>query len=123
MGFTSLVGVVVKNLSTGLQPNVYENWLAAAPVVALGAPMGVFVVNIVGRKPTLRFVAILCIGQFLWTCSTARRALGLSGIVLAIAAIALCLFGFEKLRSWGAVLVGEDLARLSTQATPDQQSG
>lgn len=52
MGFTSVVGVVTKILSTGLQPSVYENWLAAAPVVALGAPLGVFLVNVVGRKPS-----------------------------------------------------------------------
>ncbi len=45
MGFSSALGVLMKHLTTGLQPGVYENWLAAAPVVALGAPLGVFVVN------------------------------------------------------------------------------
>ncbi len=111
MGFTSVVGIVTKNLSTGLQPNVYENWLAAAPVVALGAPLGVYVVNLVGRKPTLLFVAVLCVGQFVWTCNTERSALGLSGLVLALGAVGLCLLGFERLRAWGAVLVGEAKAK------------
>ena len=105
MGFTSAFGILVKELTTGLQPGVYDNWLAAAPVVALGAPMGVFVVNLVGRKPTLIFVAILCVGQFVWTCSTERRALGFSGIALSLLAVGVCLLGFEKLRAWGAVLV------------------
>jgi uncharacterized protein len=111
MGFTSVVGVVTKNLSTGLQPNVYENWLAAAPVVALGAPLGVFVVNLVGRKPTLLFVALLCVGQFIWTCYAERAALGFLGLVMALAAVGLCLVGFEKLRTWGGVLVGEAKAK------------
>ena len=111
MGFTSVVGIVTKNLSTGLQPNVYENWLAAAPVVVLGAPLGALVVHLVGRKPTLRFVAVLCVGQFIWTWHTERAQLGVVGLVLALAAVGLCLLGFEMLRSWGAVLVGEAKAK------------
>ena len=111
MGFNSAFGILVKHFSTGLQPNVYENWLAAAPVVALGAPLGVYVVNLVGRKPTLMFVAVLCVGQFIWTCSMERRELGVIGLIAALAAVGLCLLGFEKLRAWGAVLVGEAKAK------------
>jgi uncharacterized membrane protein YfcA len=107
MGFTSVVGIVTKNLFTGLQPDVYENWLAAAPVVALGAPLGVFAVHLIGRRSTLLFVAVLCVGQFVWTCRAERAALGVSGLTLALVAVGLCLLGFEKLRAWGAVLVGE----------------
>ncbi len=107
MGFCSAFGVLLKSISTGWQLGVYENWLAAAPVVALGAPMGVFVVNLVGRKPTLLFVAVLCVGQCIWTCSTERHALGFSGIALSLLAVGICLLGFERLRAWGAVLVGE----------------
>ncbi len=119
MGFTSAFGILVKHFSSGLQPGVYENWLAAAPVVALGAPLGVFVVNVVGRKPTLLFVAVLCVGQFIWTCSTERHALGLRGIVLSLAAVGVCLLGFEKLRAWGAVLVQQAKARnLATAPAP-----
>ncbi len=116
MGFTSVVGIATKNLFTGLQPNVYENWLAAAPVVALGAPLGVFVVHRMGRRPTLRFVAVLCVGQFVWTCSNQRAALGVSGLALALGAVGLCLLGFEKLRAWGAVLVGETKAKNRARA-------
>ena len=117
MGFNSVLGIVIKNLSTGLTPGVYGNWLAAAPVVALGAPLGVFVVDVVGRKPTLIFVALLCVGQFVWTCSEERVALGISGLVAAVAAVGLCLLGFEKLRAWGAVLVGEAKAKRLTRTT------
>lgn len=115
MGFTSLVGVGFKNLTTGLQPGVFENWLAAAPVVALGAPLGVFVVNLIGRKPTLLFVAVLCVGQFVWTCYDERAALGWAGVAGCVAAVGTGLWGFEKLRAWGAVLVGEAQARTANR--------
>jgi uncharacterized membrane protein YfcA len=111
MGFTSALGVLIKNLTRGLQPGVYENWLAAAPIVALGAPLGVYVVNVVGRKPTLLFVAILCVGQFIWTCNVEHAALGMWGLIGAVAAVGLCLLGFEKLRVWGGVIVGEAKAK------------
>ena len=101
----------VKVVSTGLQPGVFENWLAAAPVVALGAPLGAFVVAYVGRKPTLLFVAVLCVGQFVWTCHSEWTALGWTGVATALGAVGLCLLGFERLRVWGAILVGERRAR------------
>ncbi|MCW0221031.1 MAG: sulfite exporter TauE/SafE family protein [Prosthecobacter sp.] len=119
MAFTSVLGIGVKSLSTGLQPGAYENWLAAAPVVCLGAPLGAFMVDLIGRKPTLLFVAVLCVGQFGWTCYTERSALGFFGFTLSLGAVGLCLLGFEKLRSWGAVLVGEAQAkRTANQSAP-----
>lgn len=121
MGFTSVVGIVTKNLTTGLQPGVYENWLAAAPIVALGAPLGVFVVNLVGRKPTLLFVAVLCVGQFVWTCSTEHAALGVVGLILSLGAIGVCLLGFERLRAWGAVLVEEAKAKQSARESIEKK--
>ncbi len=108
MAYTSVLGVAVKLfIGDGLQPGVFENWLAAAPVVALGAPLGVFIVAKIGRKPTLLVVATLCVGQFIWTLMTERQVLGLTGILIALLAVAACLAGFERLRRWGAVLVGE----------------
>jgi uncharacterized membrane protein YfcA len=113
MSFTSLVGIGTKAAFTGVQPGVFENWLAAAPVVALGAPLGAFMVDLIGRKPTLFFVAILCVGQLVWSLHEERAALGIMGTVIALAAVGLCLFGFERLRAYGAVLVGERRARLA----------
>ncbi len=120
MAFTSVTGIVVKNLSTGLSPGVYENWLAAAPVVALGAPLGAFVVDLIGRKPTLIFVAILCVGQFVWTCFVERTSLGAAGICFAVVCVGALLLGFERLRAWGAVLVQEaTLRRAARTERPD----
>lgn len=107
MAFTSVYGVAIKTLTNSWEPAVYGNWLAAAPVVALGAPLGVFIVEKIGRKPTLTVVAMLCVGQFVWTCFVEQEALGVIGITIALVAMGVCLLVFEKLRAWGDVLVAE----------------
>ena len=112
MAFTSLVGIATKNLFTGVQPSVYENWLAAAPVVALGAPLGSYVVNKIGRKPTLYFVAILCIGQFIWTMHQEFSTLGWLGITLSAVVVTVCNVLFEWLWRFG-----DKLERRSVPAT------
>lgn len=107
MAFNSVYGVAIKSMTVGMQAGVFENWLAAAPVVALGAPLGVFVVAWVSRKLTLLFVALLCVGQFVWTCSAEFDSLRWAGVALACACVAGVLFLFERLRMWGAVLAGD----------------
>jgi uncharacterized membrane protein YfcA len=107
MAFTSVLGMAIKLAVTGVQPGVFGHWIAAAPVVALGAPLGVLVVALVGRRPTLLFVAVLCVGQFAWTCYVEWSVLGLGGLAVAVGAVLLCLFGLERLRRWGGLLVGE----------------
>jgi uncharacterized membrane protein YfcA len=105
MAYSSVIGITTKMAFTGVQPGVYGNWLAAAPIVALGAPLGVFVVDKVGRKPTLLVVAVLCVGQLAWTLHDEHDTLGIAGILLAIVAVGLGLAGFEALRIWGGRLV------------------
>ncbi len=112
MAFTSVLGIVVKNLTTGLQPHVYEHWLAAAPVVCLGAPLGAWVVQLIGRAPTLFVVSILCVGQFIWTCYAEWDLLGWSGTAISLAAVGVCLLIFERLRAWGLQLVAGRPIRL-----------
>jgi uncharacterized protein len=97
MAFTSLVGIATKTVVGDVHPGVFENWLAAAPVVAVGAPFGAFIVNRIGRRPTLRFVAVLCVGQFLWTMQQSYGRLGLGGVALAVLAVGLFVAGFEYL--------------------------
>lgn len=111
MAVASVYGVLIKTLTTDWQPGVFENWLAAAPVVALGAPLGVFIVGLIGRKPTLLFVAVLCVGQFIWTCSNEYESLGLLGLIAALIAVGVLLLFFEKMRAFGAVLAGEAKTR------------
>lgn len=115
MGFTSVIGVAVKSLAGDWQPGVFGNWLAAAPVVALGAPLGVFIVGLIGRRPTLLVVAILCVGQFAWTCAAERDALGQLGLLATLIAVGLCLLGFEWLRRRGL--------RMAIDSTEREASG
>ena len=107
MAFASVYGIAIKLVAGDIQPGVFENWLAAAPVVALGAPLGVFIVGLIGRKPTLLFVAVLCVGQFVWTCINEYAHLQELGLFVALAAVGVMLLFFEKLRAWGAILAGE----------------
>jgi len=74
MAFSSVVGITSNVLLMKVNPQFYNvapevfyNWLAAAPVVALGAPFGAMVVDRLPRAPTLLIVSTLCIGQFFWT--------------------------------------------------------
>jgi len=49
MACNSVLGIAIKGLATGIEPEVFPNWLAAAPVVALGAPLGAWAVGVLGR--------------------------------------------------------------------------
>jgi uncharacterized membrane protein YfcA len=102
MAWTSLIGIAVKTVTHTVQPGVFESWLAAAPIVALGAPLGAFVVEKVGRTPTLLVVSILCIGQFVWTVSDEWTRLGLGGLAVAMGGVLLFNIGFEWLHRKGA---------------------
>lgn len=105
MAYASALGIGIKAATGTVREGVWENWLAAAPVVALGAPLGVFIVDRIGRKPTLLVVAALCVGQLIWTLVEEGDALGFGGIALALGAVALCLLGFDRLRARGGRLV------------------
>lgn len=107
MAFTSVYGMLIKYFASGVQEGVFENWLAAAPIVVLGAPLGVFIVSLIGRKPTLFFVALLCVAQFVWTCINEFSSLGIWGLSLAVLAVLCLLFLFEKLRIWGGILAAK----------------
>ncbi len=81
MASLSLVGIATRILLGGLPPEVYPNWLAAAPIVVVGAPLGAWMVHLLPRAPTLLIVSALCVTQFVWTCVHER----LTGVVLAVA--------------------------------------
>jgi uncharacterized membrane protein YfcA len=90
MAFTSLIGVVAKVALGDIQAGTFENWLAAAPVVAVGAPFGAMVVSRIGRRPTLIIVSILCVLQFAWILHHERDSL--SGLSLSAALLGVVLF-------------------------------
>lgn len=118
MAFTSVVGIAVKLLFTGVQPGVFGNWLAAAPVVAIGAPFGAFIVSYIGRRPTLVVVAVLCVFQFLWTMQQSFSAIGIAGLVLSILAVGLFVASFEWLWKIGDRLARRSLPMVVPQPAP-----
>ena len=74
MAFASVVGTLCNLVLAFVQPQhysydpeVYYCWLAAAPVVIIGAPLGALVVERIPRGPTLVFVSCLCVVQYVWT--------------------------------------------------------
>lgn len=95
MAATSLIGLVTM-LGAGAMPeSVLANWLAASPIVVIGAPLGALMVMLVPRRVTMGIVAVLCVGQFVWTCfhqslSGAEVTAALAGIlVVAVLLLAL----------------------------------
>lgn len=94
MAFTSVVGIGSNVALARIRPELYQvepevfaNWLAAAPVVAIGAPLGAIVVELISRKPTLLIVSALCIIQFIWTLVHERvTGFALVGSLLAVVA-------------------------------------
>ncbi len=101
MAFTSLVGISAKLLVGDLQPGTFENWLAAAPVVAVGAPFGALVVSRIGRRPTLIVVSFLCVVQFGWTLVHERDALTIWNLSAALLAVVVFLLVFQDMYRHG----------------------
>ena len=67
MAFASLVGLASHAALGTFSGDVFGHWIAAAPIVVIGAPIGAWVVNRIPRTPTMLLVSALCIGQFVWT--------------------------------------------------------
>lgn len=101
MAFTSLVGITVKSLTGTVQPGTFENWLAAAPVVAVGAPFGAWVVSRVGRRPTLMIVSLLCVAQFVWVLVHERNTLTAWSVAAALLGVFLFLLVFQEMYAYG----------------------
>lgn len=101
MAFTSVVGIVTKFLLGDIQPGVYDNWLVAAPIVALGAPLGAFIVNRIGRESTLIVVSGLCIAQFVWTLYNEWDQLRGWGLAVALLGVLLFNLIFQELHRLG----------------------
>ncbi len=95
MAALSVVGVVTRALLGGVHPEVYLNWLAAAPVVVLGAPLGALMVQRLPRAPTLWIVSALCVGQFFWTCF--HEQVWGANLIAALTGVVICVLAFEML--------------------------
>ncbi len=101
MAFTSIVGVAAKILLGDVQTGTFENWLAAAPVVVIGAPLGALVVSRIGRRPTLVVVSALCVLQFIWTLIHERGVLSALNVGFAVLGVVAFLFLFARMYRQG----------------------
>lgn len=87
MAYTSVLGSLTQSLSGGIDPEVYGYWLAASPIVAIGAPLGAIIVKKMGRKSTMWIVSVLCLLQFIWTMIREWERLQLKGVFLSMASV------------------------------------
>ncbi len=101
MAFTSVVGIFTQAALGRLEDGLSESWLAAAPIVAIGAPFGSLVVDRLGRMTTLVFVSLLCLLQMGWTMHHEYSALGPDGLLLSFGALTLTLLSFFALEKVG----------------------
>jgi hypothetical protein len=107
MAFTSFVGAGCALLAAAWWPasrvsllDIFPYWLAAAPVVVVGGPLGSLASRFIPRRATLVVVALLCLFQYGWTCyhehivgwSFTLAVLG----VLALNAVLHMLFAFGR---------------------------
>jgi uncharacterized membrane protein YfcA len=87
MAFNSLVGVLTTASSGTADPEVFGHWLAAAPVVLFGAPLGALAIQFIPRTPAMVGVAVLCLIQLFWMASNVGVGLvGAGGIAVAMLA-------------------------------------
>ncbi|QDU79037.1 Sulfite exporter TauE/SafE [Polystyrenella longa] len=129
MAVASVIGIasnaMLSRINPGLyylDPEVFANWLAAAPVVALGAPLGALVVDRISRKPTLLIVSFLCIMQFIWTIiNEGVTGFALVGAILAVLAVN---FGFHVMYQWGRgeKIIEEDVLEPSSHVKVETAS-
>jgi len=111
MAFTSVVGILTKLLAGTVQPGTFENWVAAAPVVALGAPLGALAVSRIPRRPILLFVSLLCVAQFAWTITHERVWQAPWILVAAVLGVVVFLLAFQDLYERGLQLARRSAAR------------
>jgi uncharacterized membrane protein YfcA len=90
MAAASVLGAALHIGIGDIGDEVFYSWLAATPIVILGAPIGAFFVSVIAREKTLYFVAVLCLLQFAWTVAVVRPSGGewvFCGASLSLAAI------------------------------------
>ncbi len=87
MTFASLVGTLSAAGLGRIDGEVLGQWVAAAPVVLFGAPLGALAVTLIPRRPTMLFVAALCLVQLVATVANVGPTLPvLGGVAVAMLA-------------------------------------
>jgi hypothetical protein len=61
------VGTILHLWIGDIPREVFGHWLASAPIVIFGAPIGTYLVTVIPRMRLLYIVSGLCVFQFIWT--------------------------------------------------------
>lgn len=115
MAVNSMLGVLISGSMGRLSTEVFYHWLAAAPIVAIGAPLGALMMTIIPRSATLFVVSILCLLQFVWTCWVERGSLGWVGLLSSLGAVLVLNLGFHFLYRWGERMMPRGLEGTGTR--------
>jgi len=90
MGFTSIVGIATTAAMHGLDPasgalpdGLLPHWLAAVPIVLVGAPLGALALKLIPRTVMLLVVSGLAMLQLVWALIDQRVSVVTAGTVLA----------------------------------------
>jgi glucose dehydrogenase len=102
MAVNSVMGSVYATALGRMTPEVFYNWVAAAPVVLFFAPLGALMMRVIPRGSTMVFVALLCIGQLVWAVFDVGA--GWIEIVSVIAAVLVLNGAFHMLDRLGRKL-------------------
>ena len=100
MAFASVYGSLLQSVTGSWSDGVFEQWLTAAPVVAIGAPVGVLVVARLAPRTNAAVVSFLCLAQFVWFLLIESTRLNVASmLVLAVLAVAIWTF-LRKLKAF-----------------------
>lgn len=95
MAIASVMGIALHAAIGDIGQEVFYNWMASAPIVVFGAPMGAFLVSVIPRVRTLYFVSALCVVQFVWTLSQVKP--GPAEWTLVVCSLFVAVLGFYVL--------------------------
>lgn len=107
MGFNAYLALAFRLVVHGMDEAVWNRWLVAAPVVCLGVPLGLLLLDRSRAKLTLRLVAVACLGQALWIAIQFRAEFGLLGLVFTGVAVLFLILSCGLMDSVGRLLATE----------------
>jgi len=102
---TSVIGILLHAGMGDIPQPVVGEWIAAAPIVVFGAPIGAYLSNRVSRTKLLYCISALCVFQFLWALKAVP--LGPAEMVFVVVALTAAGGGFTFLYQVGKGRIGQ----------------
>ncbi len=124
MAGTSLLGLATRLIlgitspeSDPLLSEVLPYWLAAAPVVVLGGPVGTIVSRHIPRIVLLTLVSLMCVAQYAWTCI--QQKFTVTDLFWATVAVGFVSLALQLMFLRGQRALGEQIAALQPSSDLD----